>query len=127
MYSHQTCQVDDIPQGAPTYKFVWSLNRVVTIQNISTFRRPVGTKLDKALSSRERLSTLRSHDVLITGPMGGHMANWKKYISNITRFMVTKLGRVMTSGRRFRLQTHWLLFPFNYTLFPKSCDLSLRI
>ena len=35
----------------------------------------MGTKLDKAMSYRERLSTLRSHDLLITGPMGGHMAN----------------------------------------------------
>lgn len=34
-----------------------------------------------------------------------HVLNFKNYISSFTRFLDTKLGSVLTSGKRFRMQT----------------------
>ena len=35
----------------------------------------------------------------------GHMTNWKNYISTFWRVMFTKLGKLLTWKRRFRMQT----------------------
>ena len=55
------------------------------------------TKIDKVVTYQEVLSLSNSHDIkLVTGQI---------YISTFSRLMATKLGRVLTSARRFRMWT----------------------
>ena len=53
----------------------------------------------------EMLPPLNWNDLLIRWPMWGHLTFWKIYISTLTRLIATKLGRVLTSGRSFSMQT----------------------
>ena len=75
----------------------------------------IGTKLGKVLIYCKRPLLLKPHDPLIRWPIWGHMTIWKTYISIFTRLTATKLGRVVTSGRRF--STEMLKLPPNFGYF----------
>ena len=49
--------------------------------------------------------TYKAHDPLITWPEWCHVTTWKIYFFTFTRLMATKLGKVLTSRRRFSTQT----------------------
>ena len=106
-YSHKNCQGGDTPLKATSHKVIWSFNCVVLwgdmtnqIHYTSICRIPIGNKLGKVVTDHERLPIL-SHMI----SDGSCDMFTKKYISNFTKFMASKLGRVLISGRRFRTQT----------------------
>ena len=53
-----------------------------------------------------RLPPMKLHELLTLWLTWGYVEYWKKYISNLTRLMATKLGRVLTSSRRLRTQMY---------------------
>ena len=67
--------VAKLTRGAPAQKIAWRFEEVVmwnhvtnSIHYISTCRRPMGTKLSKVLTYRERLPPLKPHVLLIAWP-----------------------------------------------------------
>ena len=111
-YGHKTCQGGDILQRALTINLHDALMRgscEVTWQmkyiSPLSCRIPVNTKLRKVLTYCKRLSPLKPHDSDHVSKMRSRENFGKIYISIFTRFMATKLGRVLTSGRRFSTQT----------------------
>ena len=116
---HQTCQSGDIPRGASTKKFEWSLNEVVFwsnlanwIHSISTYRRPMDTKLGKLLTYREMFQLLKSQNPLISRPTWVHVTIWKVFIATFTRHSINVAGcwlRVRDLARK-RFRRHQLLF-----------------
>ena len=84
---------------------IWSFNHVILrgqmanyICYISTFRRPMDTKLGKIVNYVERFLPLKPQNPLITWP------TWHQ-VSTFTRLMATKLSSVLIFGRRFSMQT----------------------
>ena len=77
-YSHQAFQDGEILQVTPTHIFSWNLNEVVLwghLTNkihISTYRRPMETKLGKVLTYCGRPLPLKPHDPLIIWPTKDH-------------------------------------------------------
>ena len=128
-YGHQTSQSGHILWGPTTHEFPWPLNKMVLWRHvtnkiyISTFRRPIDTKLGKVLTHRDRLPPLTLCDTLdIKYPTWSHMNIWKIHIYTFPKLMATKRGRVLTSRRRFSSQvklspTSW------FFLWIQSCHL----
>ena len=69
------------------------------VHEVSTCRKSMETKLGKL-----RLPSLNPHRPLIAWEMWSQATIWKIYISTIIRLTASKLGRVLTYGRRFRTQ-----------------------
>ena len=105
-YGDQTCQGNEIPREASTHKFAWHTNEVVLWGHVtnrihfSTCRRTTENKPGKLMTYCDKLAALKPHDTVITWSAWGHLTNWKIYISTFT-----KLGRVLSSGRRFSTKT----------------------
>ena len=77
---------------------------------ISIYRGLMGFKLDKVVTYRERLFPFKSHDPLVMWPLRVQMKNKTNDTSTFTRLIATKLGRMVTSMRRFnKSRTLWLL------------------
>ena len=71
---------------------------------ISICRRPRNTKPGIVLTYHGRLPILKLHAPLSSWPMLRHVTIWKVYTFTSTRLIDTKLGAVLTSGRRFITQ-----------------------
>ena len=68
---HKTYQGDDIQQEAPTHQFTWSINEAILrvhgtneIHFDAEIRKPIVTKLGKALTYSERLPFLNPYSLL---------------------------------------------------------------
>ena len=92
----------------PQWVIFWG--HVTNKIDTSTFRRPIDTKGEKVLTYCQRLPSIKPHVPILKCPTWGDVTIWKIYISTFARFVASKLGRVLTSGKRFSMQTLKLCF-----------------
>ena len=117
-HGHQTCQEDVISLMSLHHYLFYDGGccHVETSPLICSANQRTGFYMITASVMKE-LSTL-NHLVF-----RGHVTNWIRYISFFSRLiMITKLGRVLTSGRSFRTQTLKLPLTSSFNLLSKQLD-----
>ena len=77
-----------------------------------------GRQTGKVLTCSERLSSLKSHNTLITWYTWGHVKILKNYILTIKRLMTSKPGKVRSYGRGFSTQ---MLEPLSISFWIRKC------
>ena len=102
-FGHQTLQGGDMLRGAPTHKYAWHLKGVgfwghVTSKYISTCRRCINTTLGKVLTKFKRLPNMTLWVLFV-----------KSTFSIFTDFIANKIGRLLTLGGLFSVQTKHLV------------------
>ena len=72
---------------------------------ISTCTRPTATKHGKVVTYHEWVPHIKSHNPFKKVVTWSHVTNLNNYTPTLSWFRTTKLGRVLTSGRSFSMQT----------------------